>query len=200
MAGINWESILEKAQACMNTPQKKRDIKAKIDMCMLGKILLSGGSGTQSIKSPKEAAEKFIEVLQLEIQMRKGGVYSSYEDGHLGPSPISELSDLEFGEPYPVGDKYCIDVYFKDNLERPSLAPTKYDGIDNIAALLNTGYTAGHRVYGLWESHAWSDDERIASLISRGGSHFIEDAVDNFMGNYSSEYGVEKIEISDVYK
>lgn len=196
MAGINWDSIMKKANACMNTTQKKREIKSKIDACMLGQIVLGSGSGKGSSRSPAEAADKFIEVLMKEIQTHANGSYAS---GGISRSAIAGFPEIEHGTPYRVGDKYCIDVYFNGDLSRPSLAPSYYDGINNIIALLNSGYEAGHRVYGVWESRAWTDDERIASLTSRGGAHFIESAVDNFMGNYSTEYGVEKIEISDTY-
>ena len=197
MAGINWDSIMKKANACMNTTQKKREIRAKIDLHMLGKLTLGGGgNGKGSSRTPEEAAEKFIEILMREIKTHEN---ASYASGGISRSAIAGFPEIEHGTPYRVGDKYCIDVYFSGDLSRPSLAPSYYDGINNIIALLNSGYEAGHRVYGTWESRAWTDDERIASLVSRGGAHFIESAVDNFMGNYSTEYGVEKIDISDTY-
>lgn len=197
MAGINWDSIMKKANACMNTAQKKREIRTKIDLHMLGKLTLGGGgNGKGSSRTPEEAAEKFIEILMREIKTHEN---ASYASGGISRSAIAGFPEIEHGTPYRVGDKYCIDVYFSGDLSRPSLAPSYYDGINNIIALLNSGYEAGHRVYGTWESRAWTDDERIASLVSRGGAHFIESAVDNFMGNYSTEYGVEKIDISDTY-
>ena len=196
MAGVNWASVLKKAQACMNSPAKQREINTKVDLHMLGKITLGMSGGGRSPRPPEEAAAKFIEVLHKEIQSHAGGSYAS---GGMGPSAIAALGNIGHGTPYRVGDKYYIDVYFEDDLSRPSLAPTRYDGIGNLAALLNTGYEAGHRVYGVWEGHNIGDDERIASLVSRGGAHFIQSAVDGFMGNYSIEYGVEKIDISDAY-
>lgn len=200
MAGINWDSIMKKANACLDTPEKKREIKEIIDAHMLGKVTLIGGnsrgkSGRMSHKTPKEAAEKFIEVLTNEIKSH-GATDIGYADGRLGPSAIDSLINIKHGDPYIDGDKYCIDVNFDGELSRPSLAPKKYDGIDNIVALLNSGYEAGHTVFGIWEKHG---EDRIASLTSRGGAHFIENAVDNFMDNYSTEYGVEKIDISDTY-
>ena len=192
MAGVNWASVLKKAQACMNSPAKKREIDAKVDLHMLGKITLGLSGGGHATKTPEQAADKFIEVLVKEIQNHAGGSYAS---GGMGPSAIYALTKLNHGTPYRVGDKYYIDVNFEGDLARSSLAPTKYDGIGNIAALLNSGYTAGHTVYGIWESR----DERIASLTSRGGAHCSESAVDSFMGNYSTEYGVEKINTSGAY-
>lgn len=196
MAGVNWDSVLKKAQACMNSPVKQKEINNKVDLHMLGKITLGLSGGGRSAKTPEEAAVKFIDVLYREIQSHAGGSYAS---GGMGPSAIAALSNLDYGSPYRVGDKYYIDVYFEEDLARPSLAPTRYGGVDNIAVLLNSGYEAGHRVYGVWESHSIGDDERIGSLVSRGGAHFIQSAVDGFMGNYSTEYGVEKIEVSDAY-
>lgn len=199
MAGINLASVLAKAQACMNSSEKQREVKTKVDDYMMSRIGFvfgsSGGGGGRPPKPPSLAASKFIDVLRNEISSHAGGSYAS---GGMGPSAIAALGELNHGEPYRVGDNYYIDVYFDSELGRPSLAPQKYDGIDNLAALLNNGYTAAHTVYGVWESHSIGD-ERIASLTSRGGAHFIQQAVRDFMGNYAAEYGVLEIQVSDVY-
>lgn len=198
MAGLNWSSILSKAQSCMNRTDKQREVQAKVEnymMSRIGFVFGSGGGGGRLPKPPSLAAGKFIEVLRSEISSHAGGSYAS---GGMGPSAIAALGELDHGEPYKVGDKYYIDVYFDSELGRPSLAPQRYDGIDNLAALLNNGYTTAHTVYGVWESHSIGD-ERIASLTSRGGAHFIQQAVRDFMGNYAAEYGVLEIQVSDVY-
>lgn len=200
MAGVNWGSILKKAQACMNTPEKKAEASAKIDAYMMSRVGLSFGSlhgsgGKAPPKPPSLAAGKFIEILEKEIQSHVGGSYAS---GGMSQAAMAALSNISHSEPYRVGDTYYVDVFINGDLSRPSLAPEHYDGIDNIAALLNNGYTASHRVYGVWEGHSIGD-ERIASLTSRGGAHFVQQAVRDFMSNYASEYGVINIQVSDVY-
>jgi len=195
MAGINWDSIMKKANACMNTQQKKQEIQTKIEQHMLGKIKLGASRGGKALHTPDEAADKFIEVLTQEINSHAGGDYAK---GGMSRRAIAGFPEIKHGEPYRKGGKYYIDVYFDGDLSRESLAPKRYeDGIENIIALLNSGYDAGSVIYGTWEKY--DTEERIASLISRGGAHFIENSKDKFMDNYSTEYGVEEIEISDTY-
>lgn len=196
MAGINWDSILKKAERVMGTPGKKRAVEDVVDKVILGKATLEMSRGSASSATPEEAADKFIELFRRELLNHADG---SYESGKLGPTAIQALSDLRYGTPRKVGNKYHIDVFFMGNLSRPSLAPSKYSGVENIAALLNSGYTAGHRVYGVW-NRTGVMDERIGSLVSRGGAHFMQNARDDFLGNYGYEYGVEDIIISDTYE
>lgn len=183
----------------MDTPEKKAEAAKKIDAYMMSRVGLAfgmaGSGGSPPGGPPSLAAAKFIEVLEKEIHNHVGG---SYESGGMSQSALAALSNISHSEPYRVGDKYYVDIFIAGELGRPSLAPERYGGIDNIAALLNNGYTAAHRVYGVWKGHSVGD-ERIASLTSRGGSHFVQQAVIDFLGNYAAEYGVIDIEVSDIY-
>lgn len=198
MATINMNSILAKAKKATATASFQKKLDGKVDaMLMEGSVMSGGRSAT--IYGTSMAAAKFIEVLQNEIQSHAvssgGGGFSA---GGLGATAIDALIKLEHGEPVKVGrNRYQIGVWFTDDLSRESLAPGKYEGVENIAALLNSGYTAGHRVYGIWKGHG---DERRASLVERDGAHFIENAIRDYMANYASEYGVIDIEVDDVYK
>lgn len=182
MASINMESILAKARACTNTAEFQKKIEQKAD------ILIANGGANDIIGGRKVtisgmsvAAAKFIEVLQNEIT--SSGI------------AIADVISLEHSTPYKVGtNKYQIAVWFSNDLHRNSLVPDKYDGVDNIVALFNNGYSAGNTVYGIWHG------EKIASLNERVGIHFIDSAVRNYMGNYASEYGVIDIQIDPVYK
>lgn len=146
--------------------------------------------------SPLLAAAKFIEVLRNEIRSLEAT--SGFADGKLGATAVEALSQLDHGTPYKVGKyKYEIPVWFENGLRRDSLCPDEYDGIDNIAALLNSGYDAGHVVYGIWLHHS---PFNIPSLQHRSGAHFIENAIRDYMGNYASDYGVTNIEVDDIYK
>jgi len=191
MAKINMDSIIAKAQKCMGTSQKRTEVSQYIDKIVLGSITFNTGTGT-SAHTPEEAADKFISVLCNEIRSHAGG---DFENGDLGMTAIDALTELNYTAPRKVGEnQYIIEVYFSEDLSRPSLMPQKYDGIPNIAALLNNGYSAGHIVKGMWHG-----EEQI-SLDTRSGTQFIDQAIRDFMGNYASEYGVIGIEPDPIYK
>lgn len=198
MSSINMSSILAKAKRHINTPEMQKKIEDAVD-----RAVLSGRYGvrgkTITIYGLRSAADKFIEVLQNEIKSHEASDWSNeLANGGLGKTAIDSLTKLSHGAPIKIGkNRYKIGVWFTDNLHRESLAPDKYDGVDNIAALLNSGYSAGHTVYGVWRGHG--EEERY-SLVSRSGAHFIENAIRNYMDGYASEYGVIDIEINDVYK
>lgn len=193
MAGINMKSILAKAQACTASAELQKKIEAKIDQVMLTGGGAPGGAAI-STAGASAAAGKFIEVLQNEVKSLGGG--GSYSGGGLGDTAVSAATSLEHGAPQKVGkNKYQIDVWFSGDLHRDSLAPDKYDGVDNIVALLNNGRkrTDGS-AYGLWHGH------EIVGLRYRSGANFISSAVHNFMANYGTEYGVTDIDVSPIYK
>ena len=197
MSTINMKSILDKAKACTASAKFQRQIEAKTDEI----VLTGGGKGLAgkaiTIGGASMAAAKFIEVLQNEIRDLEAS--SGFAEGKLGHTAVNALEKLEHGSPRKIGkNKYQIEVWFSGNLHRDSLAPDEYDGIDNIAALLNKGYTANQPVYGVWMGH--SGNFNIASLPQRSGAQFIQNAVRNYMANYANEYGVLDIKIDDIYE
>jgi hypothetical protein len=197
MSTINMKSILDKAKACTASAKFQKQIEAKTDEI----VLTGGGKGLAgkaiTIGGASMAAAKFIEVLQNEIRDLEAS--SGFAEGKLGHTAVSALEKLEHGSPRKIGkNKYQIEVWFSGNLHRDSLAPDEYDGIDNIAALLNKGYTANQPVYGVWMGHSGSFN--IASLPQRSGAQFIQNAVRNYMANYANEYGVLDIKIDDIYE
>ena len=197
MSTINMKSILDKAKACTASAKFQKQIEAKTDEI----VLTGGGKGLAgkaiTIGGASMAAAKFIEVLQNEI--RDLEACSGFAEGKLGHTAVSALEKLEHGSPRKIGkNKDQIEVWFSGNLHRDSLAPDEYDGIDNIAALLNKGYTANQPVYGVWMGH--SGNFNIASLPQRSGAQFIQNAVRNYMANYANEYGVLDIKIDDIYE
>ena len=190
MPSINLSSIQRKAEKCLEQPSYQKKKKQIVDNYMMGKasIYIRGGG----VLPASLAASKFIDVLKNEVSSH------GFVGGSLGSTAVSALQQLKHGDVYSIGGGiYTVDVWFYGDLSRDSLAPGKFDGIDNIAALLNSGYKAGHTVYGIWKGHG---DERRASLVERDGVHFIEQAIRDFMSNYASEYGVFKIEVDDIYK
>lgn len=197
MSTINMKSILDKAKACTASAKFQRQIEAKTDEI----VLTGGGKGLAgkaiTIGGASMAAAKFIEVLQNEIRDLEAS--SGFAEGKLGHTAVSALEKLEHGSPRKIGkNKYQIEVWFSDDLYRESLAPDEYDGIDNIAALLNKGYTANQPVYGVWMGHSGSFN--IASLPQRSGAQFIQSAIRNYMANYATEYGVVDIKVDDIYE
>lgn len=191
MPSIDMKSIMDKAAKATNTSKFQKQIEAKTD-----EYALAGGAGKAAPLSPPFAATKFIEVLQNEIKSLEAT--SGFAEGKLGTTAVEALSHLDHGAPYKVGKhKYKIPVWFKNDLRRDSLCVDEYSGIDNIAALLNSGYDTGHVVYGIWLHHS---PFNIPSLQHRSGAHFIENAIRDYMGNYASDYGVTHIEVDDIYK
>lgn len=199
MPSINMTSILNKAETYMNSAKGKKRINKLVDDIIIGRVsFLSNGT---KVHSPSEAASKFIEVLRNEISSSGIAGGGDFASGQLGDTAVSALSKLEYGVPRKVAGKeyaYSIDVYFTEDLHRESLAPEHFsEGVHNIAALLDKGYTAGHAVYGVWKGH--HDNKMIRSLQSRGGAGFIDRAVSTFMNNYAADYGVVDIIIDDLY-
>lgn len=186
---IDWDSIFDKAKRRMGDSDMQKRLEKVVDNVVLNFVAASGGSPP----NPSDAAKRFIEVLQAEIQSHAGMSVSS---GGLGSTAVDSLIQLTHGNPVKVGrNSYQIAVSFADNLHRDSLYQSGYpDGVENIAALLNTGYDAGKRVYGTWHG------EKIASLQHRDGARFIESAIRTFMANDAKNYGVIDIEVDDVYK
>ena len=191
---INWGSIIAKAQERMSKSDMQKRVGAHVDNIVLNFVASPKGT----VVNPRRAAQKFIEVLQAEVQSCAG---MSAADGGLGDTAVAALTQLTHGEPQKVGfNRYQISVSFKGKLERDSLDPSYFDGVDNIAAVLNKGYSAKHTVYGTWPGHGYADVFNMPSLRERAGAHFIESAIRSYMANYAHEYGVVDIEVDEVYK
>lgn len=199
MAKINWYSIKKKAEETMAKPEYKKKLYKIVDETLIGgKIHMetSTNRGLVDGKSLKDAAEAFMGVLITEILTLEAE--SGFEKGLLGATAVQALTNLECGEPKKIANgKYVIPVNFAGDLHRDSLDPVMYEGVDNIAALLEKGYEAAYPVSGVWEGHyEWN----IESLQKREGAKFIEKAVENFMENYAHMYNVKDIKVDDVYK
>lgn len=180
MAAINMSSILSKATHYMggNAGQKKvDDVTSRI---ILGSIKLQSGKSTHT---PEEAAEKFIGVLQDTIN-----------SSGLSVGAIEAISNIDHGSAHNIGKNlYTIMVYFVGDMSRPSLDEVKYGSIQDIVALFNNGVDHTMRpVHGLWHG------EETWSKTVIPGAHFIEQAINDFMGNYASEYNVTNISVNGI--
>lgn len=180
MASINMESILAKAKAHMGSNAGQSKVDNVVSKVMLGNIRMQSGG---TAHTPEEAASKFIEVLR-----------NSINSAGLSEGAIGAVSNIEHGSAHSIGhNTYIISVYFVGDMTRPSLDEAKYGGINDIVALFNNGVDHTMRpVHGLWHGkETWS-----RTVIP--GTHFIEQAVSDFMGNYASEYNVINISVEGI--
>lgn len=189
MASIDFVRILDKANKYTKTERFKREKDKLVSSALLGRITLGAGSGLQNnIENATSAADKFISVLRNEISTHVGSLYSK---GQFSELALDVLDDIVHGAPYSDGERVYIDIMFTDKRHRESLDPASYsEGIDNIIALLNNGYKANGAVFGDWTDHEGIEHEDQWSVHTRGGAHFVEQAVMDFMGNYATDYNV----------
>ena len=99
----------------------------------------------------------------------------------LEGSAIAAVGEADGAITESSGSRFVGDVYFPNNV-RPSLYPEKYGAVISMAQLLNNGYSARGRVYGIWHGHETS------SLQERAGAHFVSNGVSDFNGNYAADY------------
>lgn len=132
-------------------------------------IWKDGGRGHRSVKGPEFYAEKFIEILRAEIAL-DGFEYGNY----------LEWTDGGYND---TTGKYEVHVNFHEAaMYRDSLWEDGYpDGYDNIAVLMNRGYSAKDYVYGEYPE---GSGKRIRSKKYRQGAHFMQAAVEHFNAQY----------------
>ena len=176
--GINWGSILAKAQAHMDTPRRRQEMKKKTDDIMLG--LEAAPQGTHTVE---EAGLKFANVL----------LHSIYASG-LDPEVEARLESVDVGKPIKISDgKYMISVYFDTDLDRGTMSTKKDYYNINLARLYNNGVDhVMDRIFE-WDGHGGLHVSR--NVIT--GAHFAEQAVNDFLGNFGTEYNV--IDIKDTF-
>lgn len=190
---LNWGSVKQKVKERLEQPDMVKKMDSWVDEKMLSDRTVYMRNGTV-MPTPVEAASKFISVLWLTISALRSP--DGYSPGLLGPAAIEALSDIDYTSPHKIGrGRYSIGIYFVNDMSRMSLYPEKYDGIDNIAALLNNGFgpTRGS-VYGVWHG------KHIEGLRKRVGAGFMQQARSDFLGNYGSDLGVETINFDDLYE
>lgn len=181
MATINMSSIMNKVNAYGRSANGKLKMKECIDK-YVEKGVRKTAAGDRVITETDmwTAATKLIKVLQDTAR------------SHSLPSSVMEHFDkLECSKIYEMPDgSSVIYVYFGDDLHRDSLMPQKYGGVDNIVALINNGYDEHpnmEKVWGEWH------DVRIHALSKRTGLHFIQQAIQDFNGNYGADYNVTAV-------
>lgn len=205
---LNMSAIMDKAQ---------RYAKSKDGIMRQNEVIqhalkhnngiLPSGKKIISDETMEQAVAKFIHVLCETA--RSYGLPQSVMN-HL------ETADQVGGLHIENGDGFVY-IYFGGDMFRPSLydeyeGPNGERGAQNIVAIFNNGYHAKNYVYGPWTGHDndasknsdpmrtsweynkdWSQrfvDPFIRSRREREGLHFIQQAIDDFNGNYGSQFNV----------
>lgn len=187
--------IMAMLNSYVGTSAGKKSIKQIKDEIISGKIKKPSGSKIPTFDEMEQAAAKLCHVVGLEAREHErpdGG------DVHKGipHSVVSIIENIDYGKPKKISDtEYSIDLYFTNVLQRPSLMPSKYEGINNIVALFNNGEISpkSKYVYGEWHG------EFHRGITSREGTHFIEQAVNDFNGNYGALYNATAEYDTEIY-
>lgn len=189
MAIIDSKAIQAKAEKYLSTKEGKKKVKKALDTKVLNR------SSSDMIYSPEEAGAAFATTLANEILSLAVPSGSDVSGGSLGLTAVEALMDINVSKPVSCGDGlYSIEISFAGDLTRPSLVPSKFDGVRNLAALLNNGYDARRSVHGIWHG------EDKWSLMRRQGANFIGSAVTKFKSSCSSKYNIVDIEVDDIYE
>lgn len=180
-------SIQAKAEAYLKT----KDGKMKVKRAINDAIKKNSFNGAYA---PKEVGNLFALTLVQEILSLAVPSGSDVSGGSLGPSALEALTEINVSEPVECGDGlYSVEISFAGDLSRQSMSPKKYGGIDNIAALLNNGYSASKSVHGVWHG------EDKWSLVERNGANFIGSTVAHFSRN-KDKYNIKDIIVNDIYQ
>ena len=156
------------------------------------------------IKSPQGQAR-----LQSKLEeYNRNGV----KETAAGDSVMKHIDGMSSSGIIQTGDGFEIPLYFEGDLHRDSLEnDLGYSGIDNIVALFNNGYHAQNYVYGWWDNHSpsgeavgrslYNDDYAwVRSKKERDALKFIQQAINDFNGNYGSEYNITAVIAADIYE
>lgn len=179
MAGtINWDSIMKKAKAHVESKEQRNRVSRIMDDYMTGKTPMP--RDMKNVHSAEEAGFKFADVLIREIES----------------SPIPErlaeklASSVHVTPVTKVGDgRYFVRVYFEDVLGESMSTHKEYYTVD-LAELYNSG--VDHVMAQIFETV--NKKLRVSDTIIPG-AHFMEQAIIDFEGNYASDYNVIDITI-----
>lgn len=199
MPSINLDSIMKKVTAYSRTDSGKAKMHEVIQRYRSDRVEKTGaGDRVMTETDMWTAASKMISVLRSTAQSYGLPASVMRHFDNLGCSKIYEMPD----------GSSVIYIYFEDDLHRDSLYSEGYDGINNIVALLNNGYHARDYVYGDWDGHRPTGEAvfdgrsidtsaYIRSRKDREGLHFIQQAIQDFNGNYGTDYNVTAVAADD---
>lgn len=184
---INMSAIMSKTKAFAESTEGKKRMEACLEKYKKeGRSSTAAGGKLITEETMYEAGDKMISVLR-----------DMARNMDLPESVMKHFDSLDCLPPVRMPDgSYTMAIYFEDDLHRDSLMPDRYEGAHNIIAILNNGYSENknmEKVWGVWHG------ARIHALTGRAGLQFMQQAVSDFNGNYSSDYGVVA-SVGDVYQ
>ncbi len=181
---IDMMKILARAEVeAMLKPGVKEKLTEKIDNYMLN----ASGDHMGTRKDPhtvEEAGRKFANVL----------LHNIYTE-HFLERLETALENVEVGPPFKLGDgRYGVYVYFENNLQRDSMSSLKHYPQINLAYLYNDG--VDHTMKQIFE---WDKSTRTlrASNTFIPFTGFMEQSINDFMGNYGPEYNTISIRMEE---
>ena len=203
-------SLESKLAAYLKSPAAKKKIDAKMqEYHSSGAAYTTSGVSLAPEDRMMHASAKFMELLH------KNALACD-----LPASVIKHIEDMMSARPIQTKDGFELPLFLGGDLHRNSLddgwgiGSNGYNGIDNIVALFNNGYTASNYVYGWWYGHRGTtpevrfrsgdlgfgdvDDAWVRSKISREPLHFIQQTIADFNGNYGADYDVTAV-AADIY-
>lgn len=176
---LNVGALLSAAEEAVKTPAAKAEAnkayKEYIFGLKPGSLVSTDGKIIPTIAQTKAIANEFKGILLSHAAGVPGSVMAA-----LASTVIEGPAVAETGDGFTI--RYNISI--PGNLERASWYPDGYDGINNIAALFDTGYTASHHVYGI------IDGKRVPSRIHRDAMNYLQSAADDFNARYGSTYNM----------
>ena len=173
---FNWGSVMAKAQACLEKPAVKKQLREKAERYLLG-LEVSPGSF-----SLKEVGEQFAAVLSRSIQA-----------AGLSPNVEDVLLNIKVEAPKKLRNgNYMIPVTFGLDLERETMSTRKPYYPVNLAALYNNG--VDHIMKQIFERYGNQKEHLLVSNTYIPRSGFAEDAIRIFTDSYGSKYNLVRIE------
>lgn len=162
---------------------------------MVTNALRKSGTTIAKYADPK-AKERFIFAAADFAQILWRKQVNAYRDEGIPTTGVPMATTRKFDD---TGDVMTIRVEFADGaLHRDSWSPNYPDGVTNIMALLNTGYTLKSKMtpYKIaTEKNNVSGAEikpgrRIYARRNRDAMSFIDDAIEEFNAKYGDAYEI----------
>lgn len=178
---LNASDLMSILNDYSKTADGKKKIDAKIKSYQNGsdpKVSASGKTyGGGIIMTKKQMVNAAKDLLAM---LRVAGAKEGLPD-----SVMEHIESFDYTLPCVTADgSFVIQIYMTDDPKRESLYQKKYDGVDNIVAVINNGYTASDVVYGKWHG------KKAVSLDKRQGVFFMQKAIDSFNEKYGEKYNI----------
>ena len=175
---INWDRIDERL-ADFTLPNSSTEQQHGISNSVKKRIITKRLKTAAGRKVYKDAGWKFVRSLKIAL-LDKGHI-SSYAFDALGLWEVLDKVTYD-------GENIIVKIQHNGPLDRPSVAPERYDGVNNIVVLLDSGYTAKRAIRGFWHGR------EILTRPTFSGYHYIQDAVEKFLSDYGEHYNVLRVD------